>query len=243
VLADGDDCLSSSARGSASDETGCGRLVGRAESHAALRALPGRGAEDVARHGREMQGQATVFFNGIGFCSISEAVCATMLELYVPGYQVVIGKTFQIDVGSGRTVDFLIHGVLCEYHGVRLVPDRRRFGDFRDRDEYHAYARELHRLRGNEYRRQRHIDETKAKLAQNYFERRRRMLDDHPEYGVLELVVATSIDEFYERVVMRFNPLFCPTRPDFHESFRSFAGIIARQNTPLKRQKRRRQAA
>lgn len=190
-----------------------------------------------------MQSQATVFFNGIGFCSISEAVCATMLELYVPGYQIVIGQTFQIDVGAGRTVDFMINGVLCEYHGVRLVPDRRRYGDFRDRHEYHAYARELHRLGGNGYRRRRHIEETKAKLAQHYFERRRQILDDHPEYAERELIVATSTDEFYERVVMRFNPKFCPTRPDFHESFAGFAAVIARQNSALRRQKRRRHAA
>jgi hypothetical protein len=186
-----------------------------------------------------MQAQATVFFNGVGFCSISEAVCATLLELYVPGFQLIVGKTFQIDIGAGRTVDFLINEVLCEYHGVRLVPDRRRYGDFRDRADYHAYARELHRLGGNQYRRRRHIEATRARLALDYFDRRRRVIDEHPEYAGRELIVATSVDEFYERVVVRFNPRFCPNRDDFAATFAGFAAAIGRANSGANRPRRR----
>jgi len=180
---------------------------------------------------------ARIFFNGIGFCSLSEAVCATLLELYVPGFRVIEGETFQVDVGQGRSVDFRVQGVMCEYHGVRFRPDRRRWGDFSGEAEYRAFTRELKRASHSVERRAMVIEETRRRLASRYYERRRAVLDEHPVFSGVELVVATTVDEFYERIITRFNPHYCPTRPDFHDSFSTFASIIARHNNEGRRRR------
>jgi hypothetical protein len=44
----------------------------------------------------------------------------------------------------------------------------------------------------------------KARLAENYFRRRRAMLDQHPLFRRTELIVATSPEEFYHLIIKRF---------------------------------------
>ena len=202
-----------------------------------LRALPSKGPPTSQT---QQFTNATVFFNGIGFCSLSEAVCAALLELYVPGYKVEPGKTFQVEVGSGRTVDFLIKGVLCEFHGIRLTPDRRGFGDFRDRAEFQSFRRELRRVGRHRHRRRQLIQQTKARLAELYFARRRSVIDSQPAYAACELIVATTVEQFYERIIVRFNKGPWPLREDFVDSFYTLAGIIAKSNASGRRSQRRR---
>jgi hypothetical protein len=38
----------------------------------------------------------------------------------------------------------------------------------------------------------------------NYFNRRRSLLDQHPLFRRTELIVATTPEEFYERIIKRF---------------------------------------
>ena len=143
----------------------------------------------------------------IRFCSRSEAICAEMLLRYVPHFELRDGVTFQVAIGKdsqGNTlaVDFLVDGVLFEYHPVRLFKNRRRCGDFNSKREYRAYSDMCHSLKGEQ--REFFQSMMRARLARNYYAKRRAVLDQHPMYRRMELVVATSPEEFYFLVLKRF---------------------------------------
>ena len=175
--------------------------------------------------------KASIFFNGIGYCSLSEAVCGTLLELFVPGFAVREGETFQIPAGAnGGSIDFRFGDILIEFHGLRFHPEGRKFGDFENRWEYADFARELRRAKNNPWQRRRVLAAARHKLTQNYYQRRRKLVDATPALRACELIVATSCDDFYELVIHRFNPLFCPTRGEFREIFNSLVKVVAMQN-------------
>jgi len=143
----------------------------------------------------------------IRFCSRSEAICAEMLLRYVPHFELRDGVTFQVAIGEdsqGNTlaVDFLVDGVLFEYHPVRLFKSRRRCGDFNSKREYRAYSDVCHSLKGEQ--REFFQSMMRARLARNYYAKRRAILDQHPMYRRMELIVATSPEEFYFLVLTRF---------------------------------------
>ncbi len=144
---------------------------------------------------------------GVKFCSRSEAICAELLRRYVPHFHLQEGLTFQVPIGRDQrgnvlAVDFLVDGVLFEYHPVRLFKNRRRFGDFLSKQEYRAYADVCHSLSRDQ--REFFQDSVRARLAKNYFTKRRALLDQHPTYRRMELIVATSPEEFYVLVLKRF---------------------------------------
>ncbi len=143
----------------------------------------------------------------IKFCSRSEAICAELLQRYVPHFDLREGVTFQVAIGTdpqGNTlaVDFLVDGVLFEYHPVRLFKSRRRCGDFNSKHEYRAYADICHSLDSGQ--REFFQATMKSRLTKNYYAKRRAILDQHPMYRRMELVVATSPEEFYELILKRF---------------------------------------
>jgi hypothetical protein len=130
-----------------------------------------------------------------------------MLLRYVPHFELREGITFQVAVGrdsQGNTlaVDFLVDGVLFEYHPVRLFKNRRRCGDFNSKREYRAYSDVCHSLKGEQ--REFFQSMMRARLARNYFAKRRAVLDEHPMYRRMELIVATCPEEFYFLVLKRF---------------------------------------
>lgn len=156
------------------------------------------------------------------FCSRSEAICAEMLCRYVPHFILQEGRTFQVEIGvdaRGNTlaVDFLVDGVLFEYHPVRFFKNKRRCGDFANRREYRSYTTILHSLKGE----QRDLFQTamRARLTENYYTKRRAQLDDHPMYRRTELVVATSPEEFYELILKRFGKNIPPSLTSFLQVF------------------------
>ena len=143
----------------------------------------------------------------IKFCSRSEAICAELLLRYVPHFDLREGVTFQVAIGTdsqGNTlaVDFLVDGVLFEYHPVRLFKSRRRCGDFNSKHEYRTYADICHSLDGDQ--REFFQATMKSRLTRNYYAKRRAILDQHPMYRRMELVVATCPEEFYELILKRF---------------------------------------
>ena len=180
--------------------------------------------------------RASIYFNNIGYCSLSEAVCGTLLELFVPDFKIIEGETFQVALGNGSSVDFLIHGVLVEFHGVRFQAERGRFGDFNSRQDYVQYNRRLRQLRGNRYKRQQLMELTRDQLIQNYFQRRRRLIDQHEDHRRCELVVAGNCNEFYDRVIRLFNRTFFPNRAEFRQIFYALVKVVARQNSLSKHQ-------
>ncbi len=156
------------------------------------------------------------------FCSRSEAICAELLRRFIPNFELREGLTFQVPIGSdGRgntySVDFLVDGVLLEYHPVRFYRNKKGFGDFQDRDEYRSYTRAMHALKGES---RRFFHETmEARLKANYFSRRRALLDQHPLFRRMELVVVTSPEELYAQVVRRFGRNYPATAESFARLF------------------------
>lgn len=155
----------------------------------------------------EPHGVTEVYEADVEFCSRSEAICAELLRRFVPHFSLQQGVTFQVAIGNdahGNTlaVDFLVDGVLFEYHPVRFFKNKRRCGDFNSKREYRAYTDICHSL-GAE---QREFFQTamRARLTDNYYHKRRALLDQHPMYRRMELVVATTPEEFYYLVLRRF---------------------------------------
>jgi hypothetical protein len=158
----------------------------------------------------------------VKFCSRSEAICATILQHFVPHFDVQYGVTFQVPIGLDRNgntiaVDFLVDGVLFEYHPVRFFQSRKRFGDFSSREEYRSYARVFHSLTSE--KRAFFHEAMRSRLTLNYFNRRRAILDQHPLFRRTELIVATSPEEFYERVIKRFGKGYPKTMERFLKLF------------------------
>jgi hypothetical protein len=143
----------------------------------------------------------------VRFCSRSEAICAELLQRFVPHFQLKEGVTFQVGIekdgkGNTRAVDFLVDGVLFEYHPVRFFKNKRRCGDFGSNEEYRAYTRTFYSLTSDN--RDFFHSVMKARLTENYFRKRRALLDQHPIFRRTELIVATSPEEFYFLVIRRF---------------------------------------
>lgn len=143
---------------------------------------------------------------GVKFCSRSEAICAELLRRYVPHFELRDGLTFQVPIGRDQhgnvlAVDFFVDGVLFEYHPVRLFKNRRRFGDFLNKQEYCTYTQMYHSLRRDQ--RDFFQEAMRARLTKNYYAKRRALLDQHPGYRRMELVVATTPEEFYHLILRR----------------------------------------
>lgn len=173
----------------------------------------------------------SIFYNKVAYCSLSEAVCGALLEIFVANFKIRIGETFQIPIGNGSSVDFLVHGLLVEFHGVRFQAEKGRYGDFNSRQEYLTYHRRIRQLRGNRYKRKQLEALTREQLVQNYFQRRRRLVDQHPEHCQRELVVVSCCDDFYDKVIRRFNRSFCPSRAEFRQIFYALVKVVARENS------------
>jgi hypothetical protein len=141
------------------------------------------------------------------FCSRSEAVCSALMEHYIPGYTAKPGETFQIPVskdahGNVQAIDFMVEGILFEYHPVRFWRKKRRFGDFAGKEEYRFYNKVFHSLK-NEARNF-FQGVMRQKLIENYFRKRRGLLDANKLYRRVELIVADSAGDFYSKVIRRF---------------------------------------
>lgn len=153
-----------------------------------------------------------------------------LLEQFVAGFKVKEGRTFQVQIGKGRSVDFLINGVLVEYHAMRLVPERGKYGDFPCRREYFEYTRRLSKLGTNRYQRNRLYQSTCQRLAGNYYQRRNAMVQQSARFRGHELIVAATREEFYQKVMRRFAGPKIPSLRAFLGLFWWWVNIIARQN-------------
>ena len=155
------------------------------------------------------------------YCSPSEAACGELLQRHVPGFRIETFVSHQVPIGLNRehdllTADFKVGDVLIEYHPVRFWRNGGRYGDFATPREYFDYRRQLERL--PEAERPRLKAETRSRLEQHYYERRRNVIDRHPELSGCELIVAGLPEDFYQKVIRRFAPT-PPSPADFLEEF------------------------
>ena len=126
-----------------------------------------------------------------------------MQEL-VPGFSVKNGHTFQLPLGQGRTVDFLIENTLVEFHFPRSYARGKDLGDIKDFKERRDFIRALKRVGRNRHQRKKLLRATHEKLMQNYTQKRRRQIDSSVFGPQTELIVASTPEEFYWNVICRF---------------------------------------
>lgn len=131
-------------------------------------------------------------YKGIVYCSRSEAACAELMERYITDFKAIDGKTYQVPLdtnenGDTRTVDFLVRGVLFEYHHPRMWRKKSRYGDFQNRDEFREYKKRMQELDPSQ--RRHYKDETLERLSQNYRERRAALISKGSCYAGIASVV------------------------------------------------------
>jgi hypothetical protein len=138
----------------------------------------------------------------ICYDSKSEKACAKLLELCVPGWAPVPGKTFQILVDDVHRVDFRVNGAFVEYHPIVLA------WAFQNKKAHGHFAVALDKVKPHESNR---IEKAlKLEFATRYYNQRRQILDKH--FKGSELILATSPKEFIEKVVLRFGESKLRTR-------------------------------
>lgn len=150
------------------------------------------------------KGKPTPSYRGVSYGSISEAALGILLEELIPGFSVKEGHTFQLPLGQGRTVDFLIENTLVEFHFPRSYSRGRDIGDFKDKKERRDFLRSLNRVGRNRHQRKKLLRATHEKLIQNYIQKRRKQIDMSVYGPHTELIVASTPQEFYRKVICRF---------------------------------------
>jgi hypothetical protein len=166
--------------------------------------------------------------SGIRFHSRSEAACAALMELFIPGYRTIEGVTYEVPVGTdayGQTlrVDFRHDDTLIEFHPVRLWRSHRRYGEFPSPKEWREFNRQYHNCPREELSEL--IRKTLHDLTQHYYRKKLGVIRANPELAHTELVVATNATEFYEKVICRFSPE-PPLIGDFCELFNATAADV-----------------
>lgn len=181
----------------------------------------------------EVLSSRKIIVDGDYFDSYLEAATAMSLEQFVPGYRVSRGVNYQVILESaGVKVDFLVDGVFIEYNPVVLKYLPRVTG-FDTQEEYESYIRNLSRL--DKDTQAGYSKQVCQEIAQRYFQRRREAIDGDPAYQERELVVATTPEELYDKVITRF----AENRPSLDE-FSTFFNLTTRniRNEDRRRQKR-----
>jgi hypothetical protein len=123
---------------------------------------------------------------------------------YLPDFKIIQGETFQVPIGGGKTVDFRFKNIIVEYHHPRLKPSKRHLGDFPSKQSYLKFKKELEGIRNAE-KREEFVEEVKEELIEHYYDKRRHALNDHPTHRNAELVVVSSPQEVFEKIISRFS--------------------------------------
>lgn len=158
---------------------------------------------------------------GASFQSAAEVACAVLLDHYLPCFQIerhhqiVIGINPQ---GHALTVDFMVGGVLVEYHEPQLLTLRRKqLGDFRELKEKNNFFRALRNASKSE--REVLTERKKREALDRYRERRSKQVAKSKDHSRRELVVVSSAEELYDSVMTRFRATHLPSRALFVQIF------------------------
>lgn len=175
------------------------------------------------------------WFHGVRYASLSEAACAAMLEQYVPGFEAKVLETYEVPVydaqaGVTRTIDFKIGDTFIEFHPPRFWRQGKRYGDFESADEYFAYRKALKKQKRPEDKRM-FRREIQRQLTARYYKKRRAILDGDERFRDKELIVATSPEEFYSKVMKRFGKDL-PSKKEFISTFRNIVKALKEPHEP-----------
>jgi hypothetical protein len=164
-------------------------------------------------------------YQGIWYDSLEESACALLLKKYVPGFRPIPGMTHQIPI-SGKFIDFLVHGIFVEYHPIAPMAPRigvKAFESFEEYKHFQTVVRQLEPAMRREV-----IEEVRIRLADRYRRERQELLRSQEPTSKSELVVATSIEEFYYYVVRRLGQNV-PSKGRFQWEFERLKRRVRRQ--------------
>ena len=150
------------------------------------------------------------------FPSKPEAICALSLISYVPDFEIVKGETWQVPVTKRGAVDFVIlDDVVIEYHPISLQRE------FLNSQSYRRLMDTFRRIKREHRATIRTILEDE--LRDRYYKTRRFLLDASPDLCKYQLIVCTSPNEFYKRVLKPYGKRI-PDIKEFYRTFRKLDG-------------------
>jgi hypothetical protein len=167
-------------------------------------------------------------YGGIFYQSASEVACGVLMQRYIKGFTVRRGETYEVPIGvnqAGGTIliDFFVQGVLLEYHPPKF---QKYGGDFTLQD-YKKYRLMLKSAGSNEDKERIKADARKM-LAASYQRKRLQQIEASPNHKGIELVVASSPEELYSKIILRFaqHP---PVEEFFLTKFRNLRAQVWKQ--------------
>jgi hypothetical protein len=149
----------------------------------------------------------------LSFGSKTEYACGVLLEKYVPGFELEMGKTMQVHIGYNKRCDFVVDNVFFEWHPINLQTD------FMNHAAYKQITGALRFCKphiASEI-----VEGLKHELAGRYIKYREFII--HQTFGKdAELIVAGDFDSFYKRVLRRFGENV-PSMNDTEIAFRKLS--------------------
>jgi hypothetical protein len=135
------------------------------------------------------------------------------LEKYVPGWEVVEGKTYQVPIGHLKTADFRVGDAIVEYHPISLMHEMYK-------PAYTALAITL-RQASKSVRRQIRAA-LRADKSQEYRKKRYWTMRQHPDPEIqnAKLIICDSPKQFYQKVIKKFGEGDIPKLKEFERMFR-----------------------
>lgn len=140
-----------------------------------------------------------LYNNGIRYRSRSEIACSILLQKVLPTWTPVEGKTYNVPVGQGCSVDFVIpeHKLVVEHHPLTIRHEMV------DRGAANKLDRLLYKMPGNVRREL--LEALSDDYTARYYKDRRRLLNYSliSEFAGYELVVTTSPEDFASSIYVR----------------------------------------
>ena len=148
-----------------------------------------------------------IWYEGVRYGSAAEAAVGKMMERYIPGFKIEELLSFQVPAydykkGTMRTLDFKVRDIVLEYHPPRVWRNGHRFGDVQQSSEFFEIKRQIKAATTKEEKRAIRQNFEK-KLTKEYADMRRELLDMNSALRNCELIVATSPDDFFKKVLKR----------------------------------------
>jgi hypothetical protein len=146
---------------------------------------------DRTKQGELALDKAALPARPVEFDSLSEKVCAALLERYVPGWRAIMGETVQIPVDSKR-IDFKVKQTWVEYHPI---------SHSHEWDNRRAFYHLQETLRRFPLHAQKAVWGALREEFETKYYRRRRALLDLTGHQREPLIVAHSPVDFYRQVL------------------------------------------
>jgi hypothetical protein len=126
------------------------------------------------------------------FASKSEMATGLLLERYIPGFELIPGKTFQVPIGLGKHCDFKVGNIFLEYHPVNL------HFEFYDKQALRQFRTAMRHVPKNAKRQI--VEALKDELGERYYRNRKQVVDMWIT-SQNEFVVVQDPVELYRQVI------------------------------------------